>query len=230
MSTQKQKIAELKVFANSDGEFGNSVGVILDEKNTLSDAMRCQVTISTGFSECVFLQNNSFNDVSIYNPQNEIAFSGHALVGTAYFLARVLQSKTTSMETKAGNVFFRMENDITWISSGLQNTPPWNYIELEEAGEIESLRASTHVEHTMYWSWLDKSKGAVRARTFAPDWGIPEDEANGSGAMQLAHHLKQQLEIHHGKGLIIYTRPVANNVVELGGRVSLGERYGLPQY
>lgn len=57
---------------------------------------------------------------------------------------------------------------------------------------------------------VDKNTGIVRARTFSPDWGIPEDEANGSGAMKLAMVLK---------GSVIYANPIAAGLIELGGQV-----------
>jgi predicted PhzF superfamily epimerase YddE/YHI9 len=61
----------------------------------------------------------------------------------------------------------------------------------------------------------------IRARTFAADWGIPEDEANGSGAMRLASTLGKTLEIHHGKGSVIYARRANERFAEVGGRVVL---------
>lgn len=75
---------------------------------------------------------------------------------------------------------------------------------------------SASKEHTIVWSWIDKEKGIVRARTFASDWNIPEDEANGSGAMKLANSLNRNLIIHHGKGSVIHSTP--NSV---GGLVKL---------
>ena len=63
-------------------------------------------------------------------------------------------------------------------------------------------------------------KGLIRARTFAPDWGIPDDEANGSGAMKLAATLERSIEIIHGKGSVIYAKPWKADFADLGGRVT----------
>lgn len=71
----------------------------------------------------------------------------------------------------------------------------------------------------MVWAWIDKKRGLVRARTFAPDWGILEDQANGSGSMQLAKRLGKRLEIYHGLGSVIYARPKNNSFADIGGRV-----------
>jgi len=71
----------------------------------------------------------------------------------------------------------------------------------------------------MVWAWIDEIKGAIRARTFANDWDIPEAEGNGSGSMLLAEKLKRSIEIKHGKGSVIFARPVSNNCVRIGGKI-----------
>ena len=76
------------------------------------------------------------------------------------------------------------------------------------------------MEHTFVWAWVDEEKGIVRARTFASDWCIPEDEANGSGSMKLATMLNREITIIHGKGSVIYARPTNNHFAEVGGYVS----------
>lgn len=53
------------------------------------------------------------------------------------------------------------------------------------------------------------------------DWGIPEDEANGSGSMKLAHMLNRELTVHHGKGSIVYAKPFDQYVAIVGGRVKV---------
>jgi predicted PhzF superfamily epimerase YddE/YHI9 len=61
----------------------------------------------------------------------------------------------------------------------------------------------------------------IRARTFAPAWGIVEDEANGSGAMKLASNLQKPLKLIHGKGSIIFVKPAGDNQIQVGGQVRL---------
>jgi predicted PhzF superfamily epimerase YddE/YHI9 len=72
----------------------------------------------------------------------------------------------------------------------------------------------------MIWAWMDRSHRVVRARTFAPDWGIPEAEGNGSGSMKLAAVLGKSVTIIHGAGSLIYAKPSPNNRAELGGRIT----------
>ena len=210
-----------RVFVNEAGEFGNPVGIVVDEKAELSSRKRQEITTKSGFSECVFIDDVVEGKVSIYNPEHEVKFAGHALVGTAYYLRHILSQNVDFIQCKAGKVNVREENNKTWISASLENTPPWSFKELDGGDEVDDLSfgQKKRYEHTYVWAWVDKEKGIVRARTFAPDWGIPEDEANGSGSMQLASRLGRELEIHHGKGSVIYAKPLSNNMAEVGGRV-----------
>ena len=75
------------------------------------------------------------------------------------------------------------------------------------------------LKHTMIWAWMSGEAGLVRARTFSSDWGIPEDEANGSGVMKLALELERYLEVRHGQGSEIFVRLVAKSRCMVGGRV-----------
>lgn len=211
----------LNVFVNEAGEHGNPVGVIVDEKRKLSTEKRQELAVKLGFSESVFVDDLQKREVSIYNPEHEVKFAGHALVGTAYYLRQLLGDPVGHIICKAGLVNVRVEGDKTWINASLQNTPPWDFEELDGPDEVDDLSygKKKKYQHTYVWAWVDKEKGIVRARTFAPDWGIPEDEANGSGSMQLASRLDRELEIHHGKGSVIYARPIGNNEAEVGGRV-----------
>jgi len=207
----------LRVFVNETGLFGNPVGIVIDERQEISRDDRQKITRDSGFSECVFVEDTQTGKVSIYNPQQEVNFAGHALVGAAYFITRILNQPIDNLDCKGGHIQITHENDTTWIRAGLIGTPPWNLQELQNTTEVENTQ--TAYEHTIAWAWIDKEKGIIRARTFAPDWGIPEDEANGSGSMQLAAKAGKPVEIHHGQGSIIYVRPVSDKVVEVGGRV-----------
>ena len=99
--------------------------------------------------------------------------------------------------------------------------PPWQYEQRKNAAEIDTLSPTefSSKKHVFVWAWIDKTNGLIRARTFAQDWGIPEDEANGSGAMMLAATLGRSVEILHGKGSVIYARPQNAGFADLGGQV-----------
>jgi len=78
------------------------------------------------------------------------------------------------------------------------------------------------------WAFEDEPAGVVRARVFAPRFGVTEDEACGSASMLLAAKLHRPLVIHHGNGSEIFVRPGSDERVDLGGRVELAELRAFP--
>ena len=74
------------------------------------------------------------------------------------------------------------------------------------------------------WAWLDEPARRVRARMFAPAFGIREDEATGSAAMRLTAELGRDLEIVQGEGSLLHTHVrYLGQQVEVGGLVSEAE-------
>jgi hypothetical protein len=125
------------------------------------------------------------------------------------------------MKGRAGDIAVSQDADITWVRASLEIMPPWKHKQLDSVEAVESitLDETRSWEHTMAWAWIDETIGLIKARTFAPDWEIPESEGNGSGSMLLAGILDRQIEIKHGQGSIIYAKPAPNNSAGLGGRV-----------
>lgn len=210
----------LNVFTNKNGEFGNPVGIIVDTENKIDDKKRQQMAIDSGFSEVVFINNIEIKDVSIFSPTRQIPFAGHALVGVSYYFNNILNIPTTEIISIDKVIKSWQENNLTFVEADLSILPNWNFKEYKTPEEVEKItvQEALTLEHCLVWSWIDKEKGVIRARTFASDWGIPEDEANGSGAMKLASILNRNLVIHHGKGSIINSTP--NSV---GGLVMIGK-------
>lgn len=217
-------VSIFRVFVNKNNKFGNPVGIILDENRQISTTHRQEIATNLNFSESVFINDSETGAVSLFNPKSEVDFSGYALIGTAHFINSILDKHPDSLHCNAGRVRTWQEKDLTWIRANLKNTPPWRHEQLPNASAIDKIPASQakSKKHTMVWAWLNQNKGIIRARTFAPDWGIPEDEANGSGSMQLAISLGRDLEIHQGKGSIIYAKPVGKDFADVGGRVKAG--------
>ncbi|EUA34477.1 phenazine biosynthesis-like family protein [Mycobacterium xenopi 3993] len=60
------------------------------------------------------------------------------------------------------------------------------------------------VQHYL-WTWTDQSAGLVRARMFAGNVGVPEDEATGAAAVRITDYLSRDLTITQGKGSVIQT-------------------------
>jgi predicted PhzF superfamily epimerase YddE/YHI9 len=92
----------------------------------------------------------------------------------------------------------------------------------------------------MHWAYADEAAGRIRARVFAPDYGVVEDPATGSAAIALCAVLERAISIRQGEGSEILARPGPNpdtgpgpatgsspdpdpggdaGTVELGGRV-----------
>jgi predicted PhzF superfamily epimerase YddE/YHI9 len=208
----------INVFTNSNHEYGNPVGIVIDEGKNISKEERLNISKETGYSETVYIDNIEKAQVSIYNPQEEVKFAGHALVGTAWYMNHILLSDTKEI-TSSGITVSTKQDEYSWITAPLDIAPGWNLKQLNSSEEIEMLDVSTlkDCEHTIFWAWIDEANGIVRARTFAPDWGIPEDEANGSGSMLLCNLLQRDIKVIHGKGSEIYTRYLDNGFVEIGG-------------
>ena len=69
------------------------------------------------------------------------------------------------------------------------------------------------------WTWTDAEAGHIRARMFANELGVPEDEATGSAAVRLTDSLRRALNITQGAGSQIHTTWNADGWVLVGGRV-----------
>ena len=70
------------------------------------------------------------------------------------------------------------------------------------------------------WAWLDEAAGLIRVRVFAPDDGIPEDEATGSAALQLTAHLGRRSRSTRAAARSSTPAP-DDGRAEVGGRVVL---------
>jgi predicted PhzF superfamily epimerase YddE/YHI9 len=211
----------LRVFVDEEGKYGNPVGILIDEKHAVSDKNRQKITADSGFSEVVFVDHLSPAQVSIFNPVEKIHFSGHAVIGVSWFIQEHLQAAIGTVECADSLFKTWKRNDAVWVRAEASLIPPWNLDEVESVEKIEALtgKKNPYKEHTVAWTWLHKKKEQVRAKSFAPDWGIPEDEANGSGAMRLALALNQKIHVLHGQGSVIYAEPMNTTYANVGGLV-----------
>ena len=219
-----------QVFVNKKGEFGNPVGIVIDERNEFDELTRQQAATKLNFSETVFIDSlGEIPEVSIFNPQHKVKFAGHAVLGTAFFIRESLGKELTSIKCGSEQVKVKSVDGVIYVDAPLSIMPAWKYQQLESPKLVEELTKDkiSLFEHTFVWAWEDELKGLIRARTFAPDWGIPEDQANGSGSMKLAAQLNRDLIITHGMGSVIYARPTGSERAEVGGLVKIQEKYNL---
>jgi predicted PhzF superfamily epimerase YddE/YHI9 len=216
------KLHVLRVFVNEAGQWGNPLGVFLDGP-TVPGPERQRVAADLGYSESVFLDDPDGGAVAIYTPAAEIPFAGHPLVGTAWLLAEQGRPPAV-LRPAAGEVGVRIEGESTFIA-GRGDWSAFNAVELPDPAQVDELEGPPEgAGGDVYaWAWIDEAAGTVRARSFAPDFGIPEDEATGSAALGLAVELGRELTVHQGRGSVLIARALGDGRGEVGGRVVLTE-------
>jgi predicted PhzF superfamily epimerase YddE/YHI9 len=223
-------VAELhvvRVFCAPDGSGGNPLGVFLVGGDIAEDD-RQAVAADLGFAETVFVDDAGEGKVRIFTPFEELDFAGHPMVGTAWLLARE-REPVERLRPPAGEVQARAEGELTYISGRPEWGPRWEFVRVDSADEVARLRGPPDDRRLVgVWAWIDEDRGVIRERVFAREVGIVEDEATGSAAIRLSAELGRPLEIHQGEGSLIAARPVADGMVEVGGRVVLDEVRAYP--
>ncbi len=219
-----KRMHTVRVFTDLQGEHGNGLGIMLDEQQRISPALRQQIAAQAGFSEVVFVNNAKQGVISIYNPLTEVAFAGHAVLGASFFLKQLTRQPPNSVVVQGKQVPVWQEDGECWLRAEAALLPPWRLIQKSDSQAIEAIDPDDPEAqiHTLIWSWIDEKAGIIRARTFAPDWGIAEDEANGSGCMALALLLNRSLHISHGSGSRILARSLGTTHADVGGGVMPG--------
>jgi len=210
----------VRVFVDEKNHFGSPLGIVVDEKMQIDGKHRQQIATTLNYSETVFINDIQSGSITVFSPQQECPFSMYAAMGAAWFINTKLKCQISQLVSKDQTIAVFLKEGTMWVRSKLSILPPWNFVEYQTVSEIESFKESEFLqkEHVMAWAWADKQKEIIRARTFANDWGIPEDEANGSGAMRLAAKLKKNVTVIHGKGSIICAKSIDQNHGEVGGR------------
>lgn len=224
MNTITIEVNIAQVFVNKSGKFGNPVGVVVSGVLGLIDEEKQLIATKLNFSETVFVDSSeAISSVSIFSPIHKVVFAGHAILGTFYFINQCLGRNVDSIKCGKEIVKANKRNGIYFVTAPLSIMPHWSFEELGSPELVESLTKEevSNKKHTVVWAWINKENRLIRARTFAPDWGIPEDQANGSGSMMLAAKLGTKIEILHGEGSTIYAVPHTLRSAEVGGLVKL---------
>jgi predicted PhzF superfamily epimerase YddE/YHI9 len=210
-----------RVFTDKNGNYGDAASIVIDEGRHIDDTNRQQLARELNTGETIFINDLAAADISVVHPQGEIGFAGVGVVAAAQLLAKLRGKPTEHMRSRDGDIATWQEGDITWARGPLAIMPPWNYKQLNSAEVVEQIKLeeTKDWQHTMAWAWIDKTKGLIRARTFAADWDIPEAQGNGSGSMMLAAKLGRPIEIKHGQGSVIFAKPADNDCADIGGTV-----------
>jgi predicted PhzF superfamily epimerase YddE/YHI9 len=215
----------LRVFVAPDGGGGNPLGVFLDGA-AVPEERRQAVAADLGFSETVFVDDPASGGVRIFTPASELPFAGHPLVGTGWLLARERRAVAV-LRPPAGEVPTFLDGDgVTWIRGRAEWAPEMAFRQLEEPGQVDALTgAPDGLGFVDCWAWEDEAAGRIRARVFAPRYGIAEDEATGAAAVRLVSRLGRPVTIRQGSGSLLRARPGPNGSAEVGGEVVLDSVY-----
>jgi predicted PhzF superfamily epimerase YddE/YHI9 len=212
----------LRVFCAEDMGGGNPLGVFLAGDEVPEDR-RQGIAHDLGFSETVFLDARERGEMRIYTPSKELPLAGHPLVGTAWLL-REVDSEVETLRPPAGEVPVKFEAELCFCAARPEWAPEFDFVEVASPAEVEALSGPPEEHRNVgVWAWLNRDEGWIRERVFAPEEGVPEDEATGAAALRLGAQLGHPIEIRQGEGSLIYARPVGDGMIEIGGRVVLDE-------
>jgi predicted PhzF superfamily epimerase YddE/YHI9 len=122
------------------------------------------------------------------------------------------------LRERAGDVEVAVDEDTAWITARPEWTPEFEWLPLRSPEDVEALDplAFPSGQHYAY-AWIDEEAGVLRARMFAPEMGIVEDEATGAAAVALTARLGRSLSILQGGGSEILTELLADGRVRVGG-------------
>ena len=215
-------VAAVRVFTDLDGNFGNPLGVVDAGRVGVSDRQRLATEL--GYSETIFIDlpaaGSTTAHATIYTPRTEIPFAGHPTVGASWWL-RENGWPIKTLQVPAGIVQVSFEGDLTGISARAEWAPELAIREFDSIDELFAADQADFPDSTAHylWSWIDRDAGALRARLFATNLGVPEDEATGSAAMRITDFLSRDLHITQGKGSVIETTWNPEGWVLVAGRV-----------
>lgn len=213
--------AVVNVFVDEDGDHGNPLGIVWSSPYTRGCEQ--QIAADLGFSETIFIDEVSADAARarIFTPATELRFAGHPTVGLAAWLREAGDDIRTIL-LPAGESRVRIDDDRIFINAFASWTPDFDFEQLDTPAEVDAVDPLAYGDGLHYvWAWISEDAGTVRARMFAPDLGIREDEATGAGAIGLTARLGRDLDITQGQGSRLYTHSrYLGQQIEVGGRTS----------
>jgi predicted PhzF superfamily epimerase YddE/YHI9 len=215
-------VTVVRVFTDARGDFGNPLGVV--DAATVGPCQHQRIAAELGYSETIFVavpaSGDTTADARIYTPLTELAFAGHPTVGASWWL-RSIGAPVHTLRVPAGAVQVHDDGAVTTVSARSEWSPEFAIHDLDSVDELagtDPADFSDDVAHYL-WAWADEAAGSLRARMFAANLGVAEDEATGSAAVRLTDYLSRDLHITQGKGSVIETTWSAQGWIRLGGRV-----------
>jgi predicted PhzF superfamily epimerase YddE/YHI9 len=212
----------LRVFTDTEGNFGNPLAVI--DASTVEPRRRQSLARQLGYSETIFVDlptpGSTTAHARIYTPLAELPFAGHPTVGASWWL-REQGMPIRTLQVPAGIVQVSYAGELTAINARSEWAPEFAIHDLDSLDELFAASPADYpddVQHYL-WTWTDQSAGLVRARMFAGNVGVPEDEATGAAAVRITDYLSRDLTITQGKGSVIQTAWNPEGWVQVAGRV-----------
>ncbi|BBY16492.1 PhzF family phenazine biosynthesis protein [Mycolicibacterium litorale] len=212
----------LRVFTDPEGNHGNPLGVI--DAATVDPGDRQRIARELGYSETIFVDvpdtGATTAHIRIHTPATELPFAGHPTVGAAWWL-RENGLPVRTLQVPAGIVQVAYEDDLTMVRARSDWAPEFAIHDLESAEELAAADPSDYADdaHHYLWTWTDREAGHIRARMFAAELGVPEDEATGAAAVRITDYLSRDLTIVQGRGSVIHTVWSPDGWVRVAGRV-----------
>ncbi|WP_343601942.1 PhzF family phenazine biosynthesis protein [Mycobacterium sp.] len=215
-------VTVLRVFTDAQGNFGNPLGVV--DAGTVESSGHQQLAAQLGYSETVFVDLPAAGcgtaHARVYTPVTELAFAGHPAVGVSWWL-RERGTPIRTLQVPAGIVQVSYDGDVTAVDARSEWAPEFAIHDLESLDDLLAADPDDFpddIQHYL-WAWIDQSAGSLRARMFAANLGVPEDEATGSAAVRITDYLSRGLTIVQGKGSVIETTWSPAGWVRVAGRV-----------
>ena len=215
-------VTVLRVFTDPDGNFGNPLGVV--DASAVEPGDRQRIATQLGYSETIFIDvpqpGANTAHARIYTPATELSFAGHPTVGASWWL-RDRGAPIHTLQVPAGIVQVAYEDDVTAVSARSEWAPEFAIYELTSTDELFAADPDDYPDDVQnyLWTWTDRDQGELRARMFAANLGVPEDEATGAAAVRITDYLSRDLTIVQGKGSVIYTQWSPEGWVRIAGRV-----------
>ena len=212
----------LRVFTDQEGKFGNPLGVV--DAAAVPPRHRQRVAAKLGYSETIFVDVPTIGSATahahIFTPATELPFAGHPTIGASWWL-RDRGTPIRTLQVPAGIVQVSYEDDLTGVRARSEWAPEFAVHDLDSPQAVLAADPAEYYDdiHHYLWAWIDRSAGQLRSRMFAPQLGVPEDEATGAAAVRMTDYLSHDLTIIQGKGSIIYTTWSPDGWVRVRGRV-----------
>ena len=215
-------VTVLRVFTDPDRNFGNPLGVV--DAGQVDAGDRQPLATQLGYSETIFVDlptaGSTTAHATIYTPRTEIPFAGHPAVGLAWWL-RDNGMPINTLQVPAGIVKVGYQGELTVISARSEWAPELFVHELDSVDDLLAADPADYPDDTAHylWTWIDQPAGSLRARMFAANLGVPEDEATGSAAIRITDYLSRDLRITQGRGSMIETTWSPEGWVQVAGHV-----------